>query len=155
MKQIIILLCVAFTTTACAPHNLDMPPPEQEQEQPITPNQPTGNSMKIIVGNKSFNVTLADNATAAALQAMLPMRVTMSEMNGNEKYYNLPKSLPTAARNQTRIENGDIMLFGSSTLVLFYESFTTSYSYTKIGKIDNPEELPATLGAGNVSVKIE
>ena len=39
------------------------------------------------------------------------------------------------------IEAGDIMLFGNNCLVVFYKSFNSSYSYTKIGHIENLEEL--------------
>ncbi len=42
------------------------------------------------------------------------------------------------------------MLFDNSCLVVFYKSFDTSYTYTKIGHIDN---LP-DLGSDSVSVKL-
>jgi hypothetical protein len=44
------------------------------------------------------------------------------------------------------------MLFGSDCLVLFYESFSTSYSYTKIGYIDDPNELENAIGSGNIQI---
>jgi hypothetical protein len=47
------------------------------------------------------------------------------------------------------------MLYGSSTLVLFYESFTTTYRYTKIGQVDDPAGLKVALGSGNVAVTFE
>lgn len=47
------------------------------------------------------------------------------------------------------------MLYGNNTLVLFYKNFNTSYSYTKLGAIDNPAGLEAALGNGNVVVKFE
>ena len=43
------------------------------------------------------------------------------------------------------------MLFGNNCLVIFYESFDTSYSYTKIGHIDNLDDL----GSNNIEIKIE
>jgi len=51
------------------------------------------------------------------------------------------------------IEVGDILLYGSSTIVVFYKKFDTPYSYTKIGKIDKVDGLEAALGAGNVKVR--
>lgn len=108
--------------------------------------------MEIIVGNTIFTATLYDNATAKAFQSLLPLSVDMIELNGNEKYADLPSSLPTQAANPGSIQNGDLMLYGSSTLVLFYQSFSTSYHYTKIGRIDDPAGLAKALGSGGVTV---
>jgi len=79
----------------------------------------------------------------------------MTELNNNEKYYDLPTNLPTNASVGGNIKVGDLMLYGNNTLVLFYESFDTSYSYTKLGYVDNPTGLAAALGNGNVVVKFE
>ena len=35
---------------------------------------------------------------------------------------------------------------------MFYKTFTTSYSYTKIGKVINPEGLDTLIGSSNVEV---
>lgn len=44
------------------------------------------------------------------------------------------------------------MLFGSSCLVIFYENFNTSYSYTRIGKINNANNLDIILGNNDATV---
>ena len=111
--------------------------------------------MKIKVGNRIFTATLYDNATVTAFKSLLPLTVNMVELNGNEKYVDLPRSLPANAANPETIQNGDLMLYGSSTLVLFYKTFSTSYSYTRLGRIDDVTGLVAALGTGNVSVTFE
>lgn len=111
--------------------------------------------MKIKAGSATFTATFQDNATAKAFKSMLPMTVNMREMNGNEKYYDMPSSLPTASSNPGTIRNGDIMLYGSRTLVLFYKTFQSGYSYTKIASVDDPAGLERALGAGNVTVTFE
>jgi hypothetical protein len=79
----------------------------------------------------------------------------MIELNGNEKYFDLSQSLPTNASNPGTVLNGDLMLYGANTLVLFYKTFSTSYSYTRLGRIDDVTGLVAALGSGNVSVTFE
>ena len=115
----------------------------------------TAVKINVIVGDKTFTASLADNATAEAFRALLPLTLNMNELNGNEKYNYLSTSLPSAAANPGTIHAGDIMLYGSSCVVLFYETFNTSYSYTRIGAIDNPAGLAQALGTGNVTVKFE
>lgn len=83
---------------------------------------------------------------------MLPMELTMIELNGNEKYYQMPNRLPANSQHVRTIKPGDLMLYGSDTLVLFYESFTTPYSYTRLGYIEDVSGLANALGSGNVQV---
>jgi hypothetical protein len=47
------------------------------------------------------------------------------------------------------------MLFGSDCLVLFFEDFSTSYSYTRIGHIEDAGDFVDTLTSGNVEVTFE
>jgi hypothetical protein len=95
------------------------------------------------------------NTTARALEKLLPLSITMTELNGNEKFARLPGTVPAQASTPASIQAGDLMLHGSNTLVLFYKSFPTTYSYTKIGKVDDPAGLEAALGSGNVAVTFE
>ena len=111
--------------------------------------------INIIIGSKTFTATLADSETGEAFAALLPLTITMNELNGNEKYHYLSSSLPTAVYQPGTIHAGDLMLFGNNCVVLFYKTFNTSYSYTHIGSIDNPSGLAAALGSGNVSVRFE
>ena len=108
--------------------------------------------LKITVGTNTFTATLYNNATVAAFKSRLPMTINMSELNRNEKYFDLPDNLPANSSNPGTIQTGDLMLYGSNTLVLFYKSFSTSYSYTRLGRIDNTSGLTAAVGSGNVTV---
>lgn len=109
--------------------------------------------LKISVGSNTFNATFYDNAISTAFKGRLPLTINMSELNENEKYFDLPDNLPANASNPGTIQTGDLMLYGSNTLVLFYKSFSTSYSYTRIARVDNPTGLAAALRSGNVTVK--
>ena len=108
--------------------------------------------ISIEVNGQTFSATLADNGTARAFAARLPMTLDMRELNGNEKYFYLNEPLPAAAQRVGQIRTGDLMLFGSDCVVLFYENFATSYTYTPIGRIDDPAGLAEALGRGSAEV---
>lgn len=110
-------------------------------------------SMWMTVNNRRFAITLADNASASTFAARLPLALDMAELNGNEKHADLPSALPTASSRLGTIHAGDLMLYGSSTLVVFYSTFKSSYSYTRIGRIEDSAELAHALG--RVSVRVE
>lgn len=111
--------------------------------------------LKITVNSNVFTATLQNNATAKAFISMLPLTINMEELNGNEKYYYLSNTLPTNSSNIGTIQTGDLMLYGNNCLVIFYKSFTTSYSYTRLGRINNTAGLAAALGSGNATAKLE
>ena len=115
----------------------------------------TSELMNIKIADRTFSVALADNETAAAFRSMLPMTVVMNDLNSNEKYCNLSSELPVNARRPETIRAGDLMLFGSDCIVLFYKSFSTAYSYTPIGRIADVTGLSEALGGGRVTVTFE
>ena len=108
--------------------------------------------MWMTVGERRFAVTLTDNAAARALAAQLPLTLNMSELNGNEKHADLRVALPATASRPGTIRNGDLMLYGTNTLVLFYVTFNSSYSYTRLGRVENPADLPQALGRHGVRI---
>jgi len=110
------------------------------------------NFMNIKVNNKIFKIVLEDNKTVKSLTQKLPITLEMSDLNNNEKYCYLDFTLPTDSKSVKNIKKGDVMLFGNSCLVIFYKSFTTSYSYTKIGHIENPADIETALGKKDIKV---
>jgi hypothetical protein len=149
-----VLLSVSLCLASCS-NDTATGRPDGNTNGDQNTNIKSGNKMKITVGAKIFTATLNDNATAKAFKAMLPLTIDMEELNGNEKCFNLSKSLIVNSSNPRSIQNGDLMIYGSRTLVLFYKSFPTSYSYTKIGRVDNVSGLAEAVGSGNITVKYE
>ena len=107
--------------------------------------------IKVIIDDKAYTLKLENNKTVEDFINLLPKKFTMNELNGNEKYVYMDNSLSTNSYNPKHIEKGDIMLFGDNCLVIFYKSFDTTYSYTKIGHIDNLENLKE----GSIIAKFE
>jgi len=150
MKLFFVFLFLVVSLMSCASCFKTSSPSDSSNN--INPN---GSKMKLKIGNSTFSVTLYDNATVTAFKSLLSLTVNMVELNGNEKYADLSRKLPTNASNPGTIRNGDLMLYGSSTVVLFYKTFPTTYSYTKLGRMDDATGLVAALGAGDVTVMFE
>ena len=108
--------------------------------------------MLMIVGKRSFAITLANTNAARAFAAQLPLTLDMAELNGNEKHADLLQALPTEASRPGTIHSGDLLLYGSNTLVVFYKTFRSSYSYTRIGHVNDPAGLEQVLGQSSVRI---
>lgn len=143
---VVIIVSVVVTTTLMNSHKPDTDP----NLNPTNSQTETAKMDKIYatINGEKLKIKLEDNSTVSALLEELPLEVSMSDLNSNEKYVYLDNSLPTNTYSPKHIEAGDVMLFGDNCLVIFYKSFDTSYSYTKIGHINN---LPSLVD-GSVSV---
>jgi len=172
MKRVLVLILAAvmlLTLDACGetaehntPQNEPSYIPQTESAQQSAGDTSTESkssedesamiNISLTVGGSAFSAKLYDNdATRVFLQGF-PMTLNMTELNGNEKYIYLSDSLPTDSQRVGSVNAGDLMLYGSDCLVLFYESFTTSYNYTKLGYIENVSRLADALGHGSVQV---
>lgn len=109
--------------------------------------------LQLTMGEAVFTVQLYDNPASRAFWEQLPLTLSMNELNGNEKYHYLPQSFPTQPQVPEQIHAGDLMLFGSDCLVLFYQTFSTSYSYTPLGRVENISGLAEAVGSGSVTVQ--
>jgi hypothetical protein len=108
--------------------------------------------MWMTVGNQRFAIRLADTAAGRAFAAQLPLTLDMRDLNRNEKYAELPQALRATAEPPGTIRSGDLMLFGTDTLVVFYLSFRSSYAYTRLGRVEDPGGLAQALGTQGVRV---
>ena len=109
-------------------------------------------TINIQIASQIFTAKFIDNASSQVFVAMLPMTIDMIELNDNEKYAHLPSDLPTNAQQVQTINTGDLMLYGADILVLFYQTFSTSYGYTRLGCIEDASGLADALGDSGVQV---
>ena len=153
MKKFLIICLLGMLMTGCGESAENFSAAEDKKIPAVE--EELGMKIKILIGDKIFDATLEDNETTREFVKNLPLEVTMTELNGNEKYYRFGKNFPSADKKVGEIHSGDLMLYSSSYVVLFYKNFSTSYSYTRLGKIDNPADLEKSLGNGNVKIKFE
>ena len=114
-----------------------------------------GMVIKAEAGGQTFPLCLEANETARAFEAMLPITLEMADLNANEKYHNLRTPLPSSPEDIGTIRAGDVMLFGDDCIVLFYKSFSTSYRYTRIGRIEDVSTLESAVGRGSITVSFD
>jgi hypothetical protein len=147
MKKFFLLSLICFIFTGCGAVQ------EISAEETMKVKKVNELQIKIQIGGKILDAKLENNSSTQAFLKNLPLEITMDELNGNEKYFRLNQNLPSNDKKIGKIERGDLMLWSSNTIVLFYEDFSTNYSYTRLGRIKNPENLAEIVGEGNISVK--
>jgi hypothetical protein len=136
MKRIFLGILLIILLTSCTKNSTF-----NNIENEKTMNEENIEMVKITINDNEYDINLEDNNTVKELLDILPLTITMNELNGNEFYAYLDESFSVDSHNPKTINKGDVMLYGNNCLVIFYESFDTSYSYTKIGHIDNIPEL--------------
>ncbi len=130
MKKILLVLLSFCLLTGCQKEDSKI---KEEKE------------MFLVLQNESYEVTLEKNETVSKFLTLLPLSIQMQELNGNEKYVYLDTALPNNPEQVQTIQKGDVMLYQNNCLVLFYKTFPTSYSYTKIGHINNLPDLDSDI----------
>ena len=143
MKKIFALFIVLgclFSLAACNLANTEQPETNKE-----------GTKMNIQIGDASFTATLEDNAAVHELIEMMkdePITIDMNDYSGFEKVGPLGRSL-TTYNHQTTTSAGDIVLYNGNQIVMFYGS--NSWSYTRIGRIDDLSGWKEALGSGGIT----
>ena len=140
----LLWLCSLGMTAAASP----------EAANPTHNRAPAMTSIRVQIGEKVFTARLEDNETARAFAAMLPLKLDMRDLNDNEKVIELSKKLPGDGSNPGTIREGDLMIWSSRSLVLFYKTFPTSYRYSRLGRIEDTAGLVEAVGAGTVTVTV-
>ena len=111
----------------------------------------TAMKMNVQIGMHTFTATLEDNDAVRELAEMMrqePVTIAMDDYAGFEKVGSLGRSL-TASNSQTTTTEGDIVLYNGNNIVMFYGS--NSWSYTRIGRIDDLTGWKEALGSGSVT----
>ena len=111
-------------------------------------------TMIMEINDKAVDVTWEENASVEELKglAQTGLTISMSMYGGFEQVGSIGKSIASDDK-QTVTKPGDIVLYSSDKIVVFYGS--NSWSYTRLGKINmSQKELEQLLGNGDVTVTL-
>lgn len=131
--------------------------PSFASAESITPDKPeVGAAMLYInikAGNKQFTATLYDNESARTIVKEMPFTLEMEDFASQEKIAGLSFALPAAQTEiPATIKAGDLYLWSGNELVLFYTTFSNSYSYVPVGYIEDVTGLQHALGNDKVTL---
>ena len=121
--------------------------PENTKE----PEETEAMKMKVQIEDAVFTAALEENAAVCEFVEMMrqgPVTIQMRDYGSFEKVGSLGKSL-TASDRQTTTVAGDIVLYNGDQIVMFYGS--NSWSYTRLGHIDDLTGWEDALGSGNIT----
>ena len=128
------------------------PSPLPENTESNETQEETAMQMNVNVNGSDFTATLEQNTSVDSLVEMLrdgPLTLELSDYAGFEKVGPLGTSLPTS-NQQTTTQAGDIVLYQGDQIVMFYGS--NSWSYTRLGHIDDLTGWEEALGSGDVTI---
>lgn len=124
----------------------------QESTNNASPKESTDMKMNLQIGDSTFTATLEENSAVESLLGLMetaPLVIQMSDYSGFEKVGSLGTNLPTS-NQQTTTQSGDIVLYNGNQIVIFYG--TNSWSYTRLGKVDDLTEWKEALGNDDITV---
>ena len=134
-----------------SPKNSELAADDDHSENEEEKEERAEMKMNVQIGDYTFTATLEDNAAVEEFLDMMkegPVTISMSDYSGFEKVGSLGRSL-TASDEQTTTSAGDIVLYNGNNIVMFYGS--NSWSYTRIGKIDDLSDWKKALGSGSIT----
>jgi len=153
-KITVMLICLFLLISGCSKDTEINDNPTEKESEPETVQEVK--EMKMMINDTYVEVAWEENASVEALKEMCKngnVTVEMSMYGGFEQVGYLGKSLPSNDR-QTTTASGDIVLYSSDNIVVFYGS--NSWSYTRLGHITdkNESEMKELLGNGDVTLTL-
>ena len=129
---------------------------EEESAAAETTDNAEEETMKMIIGGTQVNVAWENNDSVRALMDLCrekPLTVEMSMYGGFEQVGSLGRRLPSND-TYTTTASGDIVLYSSNQIVVFYGS--NSWEYTRLGHITDKDQagISGLLSGGDVTITI-
>ena len=153
-----VLTSCGKSTSSSTPSNTDEPSTTitaPSDDNSTTKEDETANmKLTLKIDGIEVDVIWADNDSVKALKNLAKdgLTINMSKYGGFEQVGSIGSTLPSS---DTRITTspGDIVLYSSNQIVIFYDSNT--WSYTKLGHINlSKSELTDLLGDEDVVISL-
>lgn len=141
--------------TSTEPKEAESPTTEQT-EQSKEDDSMNQTQFYITANGITFTADFAENESAEALRNLLrdgDLTISMSDYGGFEKVGSIGESLPHKD-TQISTDVGDIMLYQSDKIVIFYGS--NSWSYSRLGRIDGADtnDMLSAFGKGDTDITL-
>lgn len=163
MRKTVTVLAALFLLAGCGAQNsrAEETVPETATEEPVQETvtadeeiQEEETEMILKINGEIMNVTWEENESVNALKQLAEngLQIETHMYGGWEQVGPIGQRLPSNDVNTTA-QPGDIMLYSSNQIVIFYGN--NSWAYTKLGHINSiREELETILSADTVQVEI-
>lgn len=128
----------------------------EEETEEQTSETEENKEMRMKIGSTQVQVAWEENEAVDALREIVkeaPLTVSMTMYGGFEQVGPLGVTLPSNDVD-TETEAGDIVLYNSNMMVVFYG--TNSWPYTRLGHVSDKsaEEMSELLGNGDVKITL-
>ena len=145
----------AESVTSAQPGTEQQGAEQQGAEEPVE-EEIKEKMLKMMIGDTEVSVDWENNESAEALKDLCaeePLVIQMSMYGGFEQVGSIGTRLPSDDE-QTSTSAGDIVLYSSNQIVVFYGS--NSWAYTRLGHITDQDAAGMTdlLGNGDVTITI-
>lgn len=159
MKRLLVIILIMSVIVLCGCGQTTDTETTTEETTGITQstdNKPEG-EISMTIDDTDVTVVWEDNESVMALKEFIadkPLVIDASAYGGFEQVGSLGTTLPSDDE-QIQTKAGDIMLYSSDQIVVFFG--TNSWSYTPLGRITDKsdQELEDLLKGDNVKIKLE
>ena len=150
MKRLIMALLISTLLLSGCVNNKNNK--DNQSEDDITDNIPEEEIMKLEIDENVLDVSWNNNASVTALNEIKPLTINMHRYGGFEQVGSIGQSIVSDDK-ETTTKPGDIVLYSSNQIVVFFG--TNTWSYTKLGHINlSDSDLNTLLNKSNVTLKI-
>ena len=148
--------CGSNSNTTTEPNDTPLVTIPLEDTTPTTEPKEEDNmkTLELKIDNQVINVIWLDNPSVTALKELAKngLTINMHEYGGFE-HTGMIGSTITSNDSRIDVVPGDIVLYNSSQISIFYNN--SSWSYTKLGHIDmSKSELVELLGEEDIIIKL-